>query len=84
MAHAHLLEAARAAGTLPNGVKTTGDLGRMIFNDYLDAAVAGFFLVLVVIVLADSVRIWIGLLRSGVPSRSTEVPFDPGALPASD
>jgi carbon starvation protein len=84
VAHAHLLEAARAAGTLPPGVKSPGDLGRMIFNDYLDAAVAGFFLVLVVIVIADSARIWIGLIRSGAPGRSTEVPFEPGAMPAGD
>src|SRR6476646_6812481 len=29
LAHAHVLHAARAAGTLPSGVKSTGDLGRM-------------------------------------------------------
>ena len=77
VAHAHLLEAARAAGTLPPGVKSASDLGRMIFNDYLDAAVAAFFLVLVVIVIADSARIWLGLIRSGEAGRSTEVAFVP-------
>jgi carbon starvation protein len=77
VAHAHLLEAARAANTLPPGVKSASDLGRMIFNDYLDAAVAAFFLVLVVIVIADSARIWLGLIRSGEAGRSTEVAFVP-------
>ena len=84
LAHAHLLESARLTGTLPPGVKSVTDLGRMIFNDYLDAAVAGFFLVLVVIVIADSARIWLGLLRSGAAGRSTEVPFEPGAMAAGD
>ncbi len=84
VAHAHLLEAARASGTVPPGVKSVTDLGRMIFNDYLDAAVAGFFLVLVVIVIADSARIWFGLMRSGAAGRSTDVPFEPGAMPAGD
>ena len=84
VAHARVLQAARAAGTLPPGVKNTGDLGRMIFNDYLDAAVAGFFLVLVVIVLADSARVWFGLLRSNAPASSTEVPFEPNAIQAGD
>jgi carbon starvation protein len=84
VAHAHLLEAARAANTLPPGVKSAGDLGRMIFNDYLDAAVAAFFLVLVVIVIADSARIWVGLMRSGAAGRSSDVPFEPGAMAAGD
>jgi carbon starvation protein len=84
VAHAHLLEAARAAGTLPPGVKSATDLGRMIVNDYLDAAVAAFFLVLVVIVLADSARIWYGLMRSGAPGRSTHLPFEPGSIQAGD
>ena len=82
VAHAHVLEAARAAGTLPPGVKSATDLGRMIFNDYLDAAVAGFFLVLVVIVIADSARIWAGLIRTGATGRSTDAPLEPGAMPA--
>jgi hypothetical protein len=65
-------------------VKSASDLGRMIVNDYLDAAVAAFFLVLVVIVLADSARIWYGLIRSGAPGRSTHLPFEPGSIQAGD
>ena len=77
LAHAHLFQAARTAGTLPPGVKSAGDLGRMIANDYLDAAVAAFFLVSVLVVIADSAREWWAVLRGGKPVRSTETPFDP-------
>jgi carbon starvation protein len=84
LAHAHLLEAARAAGTLPPGVSSATDLGRLIANDYLDAAVAAFFLIAVIIVIADSARIWLGILRTGVTGRSTEVPFDATAVAVGD
>jgi carbon starvation protein len=81
LAHAHVLHAARAAGTLPPGVKSAGDLTRLIANDYLDAAVAAFFLASVLVVIADSAREWWAVLRGGKPARTTETPFGPGAIP---
>jgi carbon starvation protein len=77
LAHAHLLQGARAAGTLPQGVRSVGDLNRLIANDYLDAAVAAFFLLAVLVVIADSAREWWAVLRGGKPVRSTETPFEP-------
>jgi carbon starvation protein len=65
-------------------VKSLGDLRRMIFNDYLDAAVAAFFLIAALVVLADSVRLWIGVLQGRRVESSTEVPFQPRALSAGD
>ena len=47
----------------------------MINNDYLDAAVAGFFLMAVIVILADSVRAWWSVLQGRSTIRSTEVPF---------
>ena len=75
LSHARVLIDAQAAGTLPPGVKSTQDLARMINNDYLDAAVAGFFLIAVIVILADSMRAWWSVLQGRSTMRSTEVPF---------
>ena len=76
LAHARVLEAARDGGKLPAGVASTTDLGRMIANDYLDAAVAAFFLLAVIVVIADSAREWHAVLVRGTATRSTETAWD--------
>ena len=83
-AHARLLEAARDGGTLPAGVASATDLGRMIANDYLDAAVAAFFLIAVVVVIADSAREWWAVVKGGKAAQSTEIPFVPRPAVAGD
>jgi carbon starvation protein len=55
-------------------VKSAADLGRMIFNDYLDAAVAAFFLAAVLVVIAASAREWWAILQRRSTIHSTEVP----------
>ncbi|MFL5582096.1 MAG: carbon starvation CstA family protein [Gemmatimonadaceae bacterium] len=84
LAHAGLLAERVAAGALPAGAKTATDAGRMIFNDRLDAVVAGFFMVSVYVILADSLREWAGVLRGRRPARSTEVPFEARPAVAGD
>jgi len=79
LAHARLLGDALAAGTLPPGVKSAAAAHRMIFNDRLDAAVAGFFLLAVVVILAESLREWSAVLGGRKPARGTEVPFESAA-----
>jgi len=75
LAHAHMLQASQAAGTLPAGVKTASDLARMVANDYLDAAVTVFFALSFIVVLADSAREWFAVISGAKAPRSTEVPF---------
>ncbi|MEO6526778.1 MAG: carbon starvation CstA family protein [Gemmatimonadaceae bacterium] len=84
LAHARFLRSAQASGTLPPGVSSAADLARMIANDYLDAAVAGFFLLAVIVILGDSIREWLAVLRGAKPARSTEVPFQQRAAVAGD
>jgi carbon starvation protein len=47
----------------------------LIFNNRLDAAVCGAFMVLVAIVLVDSIRLWFGLVRGTESRRVIESPF---------
>ena len=84
LAQAHALQAARAAGSLPPGVKSAGDLTQMIANNYLDAAVAAFFLLSVIVILLDSAREWWAVISGAKVARSTEVPFEPRAFAAGD
>ncbi len=84
LSHARTFDAALAAGTLPAGAKSVEAARTMIFNDRLDAAVAGFFLVAVLVILADSAREWVAVLAGRKPARSTEVPYEPTVAMAGD
>ncbi|HTJ21657.1 MAG TPA: carbon starvation CstA family protein, partial [Gemmatimonadaceae bacterium] len=84
LSHAHLVEGQVAGNALPAAIKTIADARRVIFNDYLDAAVAGFFMVSVVVILADSLREWSAVLGGRKPAVSSEVPFDAHVVVAGD
>jgi carbon starvation protein len=77
LAHARLLSDQLAAGVLPRGAADTAAAARMIFNDRLDAAVAAFFMIAVIVILTDSAKEWVAVLRGRKPAQSTEVPFEP-------
>jgi carbon starvation protein len=53
----------------------TAATGTLIFNSRLDAAVCAVFLVLVTIILADSLRVWVGILSGTREARLNETPF---------
>src|SRR2546426_1624708 len=55
LAHADKFGAALAAGKLLAPAKTLGDMGRVVFNDYLDATLAIVFVAVVVSTLAYAV-----------------------------
>jgi carbon starvation protein len=71
LAQAERFEAALAAGTAANPAATRA----LIFNARLDAVVCGILLVLVTVILTDSVRIWIGIIRGTREARVSEAPF---------
>ena len=72
LAQAELL----AAGATANTPATR----TLIFNARLDAAVCAIFLMLVAIILADSLRVWYGLLTGARDARVSETPFVPTRL----
>ena len=84
LAHARMLNAAAESGALPVGVKTAADAARMAFNDYLDAAVAAFFMISILVILVDSIREWSLVLRGRKPAMSSEAPFQPRVAVAGD
>ena len=77
LAHAENIGSAIASGALPASIASVEVARRLIFNDYLNTAVAGFFMVSVVVILAESAREWLAVLRGRKPAVSTEVPFEP-------
>jgi len=76
LSHARLLRDTLARGALPAGAQSIGDASRMILNDRIDAAVAGFFLLSVVVVLVASVHEWFTVLSGRKVAKSTEIPFE--------
>jgi carbon starvation protein len=80
LAHARVMSDQLAAGVLPRGAADAAAAARMIFNDRLDAAVAAFFMVAVVVILTDSAKEWVAVLRGNKPARSTEIPFERGLV----
>jgi carbon starvation protein len=75
LAHANAFEATLASGGIPKGVASAEAARRMIFNDRLDAAVAAFFMAAVVVILVESVRVWLGIMSGRVKATTTEVQF---------
>jgi carbon starvation protein len=84
-----LSHASQLSGWLANGLPAGSALKlealpRMIFNDRLDAAVAAFFMVSVVVIVVESVRAWVGVVWGGRPLASSEVAAQPLAAFAGD
>ena len=77
LAHAGVVSAQLSNSTLPAGVQSVGDARRLIVNDYIDAAVAAFFLISVVVILIASAYEWFVCLTGRKAPRTTEIPFEP-------
>jgi carbon starvation protein len=76
LSHARMLGDKLATGSLPAGVNSVTDAHRLILNDRIDAAVAAFFLISVVVILVASLHEWFIVLSGRKTARTTEVPFE--------
>jgi carbon starvation protein len=84
LARADLYGETLAAGNLPTGIASAEVAQRFIFNDRVDAAVAAFFMVSVIIIIADSAKEWWKVVSGRMPPVTTEHPFEPRTAVAGD
>ena len=78
-------EAALQAGKTSMGsAKNPGQMHQVITNATVDGVLAALFAVLIIIVLVDAVRVWIGALRATEPLPDYEVPYTESQISAPD
>jgi len=80
LAHASKFKAALADGKLLAPAKSVEQMQQVIFNDYLDAALSGFFMLVLLSMLVFGIRTVL-VARAAGKATSKETPFE--ALPAS-
>ena len=61
LSHAAML--AREAGAPGMTAARAAEIGRLVWNDRIDAALTAFFIAVVVVILTDSTRVWFKLIR---------------------
>jgi carbon starvation protein len=59
LAHASWIKDLVQSNKLPANIKSVSDAQRMIFNDYVNVVVTAFFMISVVVILLDSIRVWL-------------------------
>jgi len=74
VAHAHKFQDALDRGELLSPAKDVAQMRQIIFNDYVDASMAGFFMVVVLAVLFYGLRTAMRARADNLPS-SQETPF---------
>ena len=70
-----LAHAAQTAGQITQGTMEAGRGARLIFNDRLDATMAGLFMAVVVLVVVASIRAWVLVMARRKPATVKETPF---------
>jgi carbon starvation protein len=78
LAHARDLSGKLAAGVLPPDKATQAP--QLIFNDYLDAALAAFFLLVTWVLVIETLRTCKAVLSGGLHSPLSEAPYLPTRL----
>jgi carbon starvation protein len=82
-----LAQASRLEGALQSGAIAAANVSAtrtLLFNARLDATVCGVLMVLVAVILADSLRVWFGLLWGGRAVEARETPFVLSRLSAEE
>ena len=64
LAHKDKFKAAYDAGEVLAPAANLAEMKRVIFNDYLDAALCAFFMIVVITVLISAIRLWIKVLKN--------------------
>jgi hypothetical protein len=77
-----LADASALRDEIAAGLVDPGRGARLIFNDYLNAIVAGIFVVIVLAVVSSSVREWVHILRGRREPVMAEAPIVESAYAA--
>lgn len=80
LAHARSIQEQAASGSLPANVPSVEAAMRVAFNDRLDAAVSGFFLAAVAMIIIASAFRWYAIVSGRDTAPSTEVPWHQSQL----
>ncbi|MGR6035551.1 MAG: carbon starvation CstA family protein [Candidatus Nitrosoglobus sp.] len=83
LAHASTYKAALANGQLLAPAKSAGQMQQVIFNSYLDAALAGIFMLVVISICMFGIKTILLARATGKPSVQ-EAPFEVDVLPNTD
>jgi carbon starvation protein len=70
-----LSHARQLASEVPANAKRAAEIPQLIFNDRVDAAVTAILIFFVVLILAESVMVWLGVLRGKRLVILTETPY---------
>ncbi|PEJ79812.1 carbon starvation protein CstA [Bacillus wiedmannii] len=74
LSHAKVFQGALDEGKVLAPAKNVAQMKQIIFNDYIDAALCGIFMIVVIAVLISAIRIWIQVLRNK-PMPLKEAPY---------
>jgi carbon starvation protein len=65
------------ARQLASSATSSHEITRLIFNDRLDAAVAGILVCMVALILLESISVWLSVVSGRMQARVREAPFVP-------
>jgi carbon starvation protein len=77
LSHKMVIVQSLLSGGLPPGVQSVAEANRLILNDQIDAGVAAFFLLSVIVILVASAHEWFVVLTGRKKPVSTEVSYEP-------